>query len=72
MLTQGGIKVIHCLHSSGTNSDEGCGVVQWQWLNRNGIRLMLNLGCEELHMMCHLFYTMDFADKRLLKGSHSS
>ena len=62
--------VIHYLRSLGINSDEGCGVVQQQWSNRNEIRLMLNLSCEELHTMCHLFYMMDFTNKRLLEGSH--
>ena len=36
----------------------------------NGIRLVLNLGCEELHAMCHLFYAADFTDKRPLEGVH--
>ena len=40
------------------------------WSNGNGIRLVLNLGCKELHAMCHLFYVTDFADKRPLEGVH--
>ena len=40
------------------------------WLNGNGIRLMLNLGCKESHAACHLFYVTDFADKRPLEGVH--
>jgi hypothetical protein len=32
--------------------------------------LALDLGSEEAHAMCHLFYVTDFADKRALEGVH--
>jgi hypothetical protein len=61
VLAKRDIEVIHRLRSTGTNGDEGCGIVQWSdW---NGIALALDLGCEEAHAACHLFYATDFADK---------
>ena len=56
------------MQRGGANGDKGCGVVQWS--NGNVIRLALDLGCDEVHATCHLFYVTDLAEKRVLEGVH--
>lgn len=73
MLAEGDVKVVYRLRSTGNNGDEGFKVVQWS--HEKGIRLTLDLVCEEAHATCHLFYVTDFADKRALelgRGSYSN
>ena len=72
VLAQGGIKVVHRLRSSGTNSNEGCRVVQWhlvewEWDQTHAQSGLQRNTCDVPSLLCTRFRWQ----KTIGRGSHS-
>jgi hypothetical protein len=66
VLAERDVEVINRLCGTGSDGDEGRGIVQRS--DGNGIALALNLRSKEAHAASHLFYATDLADEGALEG----